>query len=189
MLFLISGGIAMEPKREVVVFGGGCFWCIEAIFTQVKGVTGVISGYAGGTTPNPTYEEVCAGITGHAEVVRVEFDPNQIRYEELVRLFFHVHDPTTRNRQGNDEGTQYRSIILVKDDMQKAGALRVMAEVIASRLWNAPLVTQVELLKEFYVAETYHQNYFARNPSQGYCQLVIAPKIAKFRKSFPGLLH
>lgn len=178
----------MVPKREFAVFGGGCFWCIEAIYLQVKGVTAVVSGYAGGNVPNPTYEEVCSGTTGHAEVVRVEFDPSVVTYGELVRLFFHLHDPTTLNRQGADEGTQYRSIILVQNDAQKATTLRVMGEVIASKLWEDPLVTQIEPLKEFYPAEAYHQNYFARNPNQGYCRMVIAPKVAKFRKAFPGVL-
>lgn len=178
----------MVPAKEVAVLGGGCFWCLEAIFQQVKGVSAVVSGYAGGAKANPTYEEVCSGTTGHAEVVRVEFDPTVIRYEDVVRLFFHIHDPTTLNRQGNDEGTQYRSVIFTGNDAQKVAALRVMGEVIAKRVWEDPLVTQIETLQGFYSAEEYHQDYFARNPSQGYCRMIIAPKVAKFRKEYPKIL-
>lgn len=178
----------MVPAKEVAVLGGGCFWCLEAIFQQVKGVSAVVSGYAGGAKANPTYEEVCSGTTGHAEVVRVEFDPTVIRYEDVVRLFFHIHDPTTLNRQGNDEGTQYRSVIFTGNDSQKATALRVMGEVIAKRVWEDPVVTQIEPLQVFYSAEEYHQDYFARNPSQGYCRMIIAPKVAKFRKEYPQIL-
>lgn len=178
----------MVPAKEVAVLGGGCFWCLEAIFQQVKGVSAVVSGYAGGAKANPTYEEVCSGTTGHAEVVRVEFDPTVIRYEDVVRLFFHIHDPTTLNRQGNDEGTQYRSVIFTGNDAQKVAALRVMGDVIAKRVWEDPLVTQIETLQAFYAAEEYHQDYFARNPSQGYCRMIIAPKVAKFRKEYPQIL-
>lgn len=178
----------MVPAKEVAVLGGGCFWCLEAIFQQVKGVSAVVSGYAGGAKANPTYEEVCSGTTGHAEVVRVEFDPTVIRYEDVVRLFFHIHDPTTLNRQGNDEGTQYRSVIFTGNDTQKATALRVMGDVIAKRVWDDPLVTQIEPLQVFYSAEEYHQDYFARNPSQGYCRMIIAPKVTKFRKEYPQFL-
>lgn len=178
----------MVPAKEVAVLGGGCFWCLEAIFQQVRGVSAVVSGYAGGAKANPTYEEVCSGTTGHAEVVRVEFDPTVIRYEDVVRLFFHIHDPTTLNRQGNDEGTQYRSVIFTGNDTQKATALRVMGDVIAKRVWDDPVVTQIEPLQAFYSAEEYHQDYFARNPSQGYCRMIIAPKVAKFRKEYPQIL-
>lgn len=177
----------MDSKREFVVVGGGCFWCIEALFEQMKGVYSVTSGYAGGVTPNPTYEEVCSGSTGHAEVVKIEYDPNILSNTDLYKLFFHVHDPTTLNRQGNDEGTQYRSTILVKNESEKAVALRVMGEIIASRLWKDPVVTQIETLKAFYPAEEYHQNYFSRNPNQGYCRLVIAPKVSKFHREYPQL--
>lgn len=179
----------MESKREFAVVGGGCFWCIEAIFEQVKGVQAVVSGYAGGHKANPTYEDVCTGETGHAEVVRIEYDPSQISYETLLKLFFHVHNPTTLNRQGNDVGTQYRSVILFANEVQRTTAQRIFKEIEKDKLWDGALVTEIVPLKEFFPAEEYHQHYFARNPNQGYCQIVIAPKIAKFRKQYPGLLQ
>lgn len=174
-----------EPKKlEVATLGGGCFWCLEAIYSELEGVERVISGYAGGHVKNPTYREVCSGATGHAEVVQITFDPSVIDYRDLLRIFFTIHDPTTLNRQGADVGTQYRSIILYHDEAQKQIALEVMEEVIKQGLWPDPIVTELKPFEVFYPAEEYHQRYFARNPWQPYCQVVIAPKVAKFRKQF-----
>jgi peptide-methionine (S)-S-oxide reductase len=170
-------------------FGGGCFWCIEAIFQQLKGVESVMPGYAGGHVASPTYEQVCRGNTGHAEVVQITFDPSIITYRQLLTIFWHVHDPTTPNRQGADVGPQYRSIILTHDEQQNEIALTVKAETEASGLWEAPIVTEIVPLTKFYPAETYHRNYFLRNPTQGYCNYVIAPKIAKFLKEFANLIE
>lgn len=164
--------------------GGGCFWCLDAVFRELKGVRTVVSGYAGGHTPDPTYKDVCSGRTGHAEVVRIDFDPARITYRDLLEVFFTVHDPTTLNRQGADSGTQYRSIILTHDASQERTAREVMAAVRAARIWPDPLVTEVKPLTVFHPAETYHQDYAARNPAQPYCVAVIAPKVAKFRKQF-----
>lgn len=166
------------------MLGGGCFWCVEAVYNELRGVTSVISGYAGGSVPNPTYEQVCSGRTGHAEVVRVTFDPSTISLREILEVFFTVHDPTTPNRQGADVGTQYRSIILYQSPEQERIAREVIDETNASGIWRGPLVTQVEPLDRFYPAEAYHQNYFERNPSQPYCQIVIAPKVAKAREKY-----
>ena len=168
------------PSLETAVFGGGCFWCLDAQFKLVPGVKSVVSGYAGGTTKNPSYEEVCSETTGHAEVIKVEFDPSVVSYENLLRKFFHAHDPTTLNRQGPDVGTSYRSIILYKDENQKAIAEKVKAE--AQKDWPDPIVTEIVPLTAFYEAEDYHQDYFAKNPEQGYCRLVVAPKVKKFEK-------
>ncbi|HYY28480.1 MAG TPA: peptide-methionine (S)-S-oxide reductase MsrA [Chthoniobacterales bacterium] len=168
------------PALETAVFGGGCFWCLDAQFKLVNGVKSVVSGYAGGTTKNPTYEEVCSETTGHAEVIEVEFDPSVVSYEDLLRKFFRAHDPTTLNRQGPDVGTSYRSIILYKDENQKAIAEKVKAE--AQKDWPDPIVTEIVPLTAFYKAEDYHQDYFAKNPNQGYCRLVVAPKVKKFEK-------
>jgi peptide-methionine (S)-S-oxide reductase len=168
------------PSLETAVFGGGCFWCLDAQFKLVPGVKSVVSGYAGGTTKNPSYEEVCSETTGHAEVIKVEFDPSVVSYENLLRKFFHAHDPTTLNRQGPDVGTSYRSIILYKDENQKAIAEKVKAE--AQKDWPDPIVTEIVPLSAFYKAEDYHQDYFAKNPEQGYCRLVVAPKVKKFEK-------
>ena len=165
---------------ETAVFGGGCFWCLDAQFKLVPGVKNVTSGYAGGTLANPTYEQVCTDRTGHAEVVQIEYDPSQVSYEALLRKFFHAHDPTTLNRQGADVGTQYRSIILYSNDQQKQIAEKVKAE--AQKDWPDPIVTEIVPLKHFYAAEDYHQDYFAKNPTQGYCRLVVAPKVKKFEK-------
>jgi peptide-methionine (S)-S-oxide reductase len=169
-----------SSQLETAVFGGGCFWCLDAQFKLVPGVMSVISGYAGGTTKNPNYEQVCSETTGHAEVVQVEFDPSVVSYEDLLRKFFHAHDPTTLNRQGPDVGTSYRSIILYKDANQKQIAEKVKAE--AQKDWSDPIVTEIVPLQAFYKAEEYHQDYFAKNPDQGYCRLVVAPKVKKFEK-------
>ena len=171
-------------SEEIATLGGGCFWCLEAVFKELRGVTGVLSGYAGGTVDRPSYRQVCAGTTGHAEVVQVRFDPDQLAYADLLRVFFAMHDPTTRDRQGNDVGTQYRSIILTHSDAQRQAADQVMREIAAAKIWHAPLVTQVVPLQAFYPAESEHHDYFARNPWSGYCQVVVAPKVAKFRKQF-----
>jgi len=169
-----------SSQMEIAVFGGGCFWCLDAQFKLVQGVKSVISGYAGGTTKNPTYEQVCTETTGHAEVVQVEFDPSVVSYADLLRKFFHAHDPTTLNRQGADVGTSYRSIILYRDATQKAGAEEIKKE--AQKDWPDPIVTEIAPLQAFYKAEDYHQDYFAKNPTQGYCRLVVAPKVRKFEK-------
>jgi peptide-methionine (S)-S-oxide reductase len=175
-------------QQAVATLAGGCFWCLEAVYLDLRGVESVVSGYAGGHVPNPTYREVCSGLTGHAEVVQVAFDPAVVSYRELLQIFFTIHDPTTLNRQGADVGTQYRSAIFYHDDAQKATAEAVMAEVTAEKIWPNPLVTQLEPLAKFYPAEEYHQDYFARNPSQPYCQVVVAPKVSKFRKQYVGML-
>ncbi|GIX09469.1 peptide-methionine (S)-S-oxide reductase MsrA [Elioraea sp.] len=169
-------------------FGGGCFWCLEPIFRDLKGVTEVVVGYAGGHVPNPSYEQVCGKGTGHAEVVQVTFDPAVIDYADLLRVFFTVHDPTTRDRQGADVGPQYRSIILAHDEAQAAVARAVIAEVSRAGIWDAPIVTEVVPLDTFWPAEDYHQRYFERNPWAGYCRAVIAPKVAKFRKAYAARL-
>lgn len=173
-----------QKTLEVATLGGGCFWCLEAVYVELRGVEKVASGYAGGHVKNPTYREVCSGSTGHAEVVQVTFDPAVISYADILRVFFTIHDPTTLNRQGADVGTQYRSAIYYHDDAQKQTALEVMAEITAQRIWPNPLVTELAPIDVFYPAEAYHQDYFARNPMQPYCQVVIAPKVAKFRKQY-----
>lgn len=169
---------------QTATLGGGCFWCLEAVYVRVRGVHQVVSGYAGGHVPHPTYEQVCGKRTGHAEVVQVTFDPAEIGYRELLEIFFAIHDPTTPDRQGNDVGPQYRSIILTHDDEQARTARELIAELEADGTWDAPVVTQVEPLTVFYPAEAYHHRYFERNPGQGYCQVVIAPKVAKLRRKF-----
>ena len=166
-----------NQKRETATVGGGCFWCIEAVFKRVRGVHDVTSGYAGGETSNPTYQEVCSGTTGHAEVVQVTFDPETVSYAEILRTFFAAHDPTTPNRQGADVGTQYRSVILYENEHQKETARSVIEEVEA--LLSRPVVTELVPLSEFYPAEEYHQDYFDKNPTAGYCRVVIAPKLDK----------
>ena len=169
---------------ERATFGGGCFWCIEAAFKHIKGVISVTSGYAGGTTENPTYKEVCNGATGHAEVIQVEFNPKDITFKELVNIFFHLHNPTELNRQGPDVGTQYRSIILFHDDGQKTAATEVKDEIEASGDFDDPIVTEIVSLNTFYPAEEYHQDYFEKNPNNAYCQININPKLAKLRKKY-----
>ena len=173
-----------EAPVERATLGGGCFWCMEAVFLELRGVTSVTSGYAGGTTANPTYEMVCSGRTGHAEVVQIEFDPRVIGYADLLRIFLTVHDPTTRDRQGHDVGTQYRSIILTHSDAQARTAQEVLSEIASAGVWKKPLVTQVVPLTAFYPAEEYHRKYFRRHPEQSYCQIVIAPKVAHFREQY-----
>jgi peptide-methionine (S)-S-oxide reductase len=174
----------MASGKEIATFGGGCFWCVEAVFTELKGVEKVESGYAGGTVPNPTYEEVCTGKTGHAEVVQVTFDSNVLSYKDLLKIFFTVHDPTTLNRQGADVGTNYRSVIFYHTDEQKREASEVISEVTAEGLWSAPIVTELQPFKAFYRAEQYHQEYFKNNPNQPYCRMVIVPKVRKFREHY-----
>jgi peptide-methionine (S)-S-oxide reductase len=175
-------------KTETATLGGGCFWCLEAVYLGLEGVTSVMSGYAGGHVANPTYKAVCNGTTGHAEVVQVVFDPDVVSYADLLRVFFTIHDPTTKDRQGNDVGTQYRSIILTHDAAQAATAKAVMQEIADAKIYSGKLVTTVEPLTVFYEAEPEHHNYFARNPYAGYCQFVVAPKVAKFRKAFSDRL-
>src|ERR687886_2633365 len=171
-------------RTEVATLGGGCFWCLEAVYEELRGVEKVESGYSGGPVANPTYRQVCTGTTGHAEVVQVTFDPEVISYREILQVFFTIHDPTTLNRQGADVGTQYRSVIFHQSPEQERVAREVMAETNASGIWRTPLVTQLEPLDRFYPAEGYHQNYFERNADQPYCQIVIAPKVAKVRKRY-----
>jgi peptide-methionine (S)-S-oxide reductase len=171
-----------NENREIITLGAGCFWCVEAVFEQLRGVTKVVSGYAGGHTPNPTYQEVCGKNTGHAEVVQVTFDPQQISLRELLDVFFTTHDPTTPNRQGADVGSQYRSIILYQSPEQKQLAEQVIAEINAQQVWSAPIVTEIKPLEVFYPAEPEHVQYYQRNQNQGYCRMVIEPKIAKLRK-------
>ena len=169
---------------QQATLAGGCFWCLEAAFQQLKGVTKVTSGYAGGTVPNPTYEAVCTGRTGHAEVVQIEFDQAVVSYRELLEVFFLIHDPTTLNRQGGDVGTQYRSAIFYHSPQQQLEAEAVIAELAAGKVWDDPIVTEVVPLEVFYPAEEYHRDYFRRNPGQAYCRTVIAPKVAKLRKQY-----
>ncbi len=176
--------MAKGNEFEVATLGGGCFWCIEAVFEDVEGVARVKSGYAGGHKPDPSYKEVCAGTTGHAEVAQVHFDPAVIPYAEILQIFFAVHDPTTLNRQGNDVGTQYRSVIFTHSSEQEAVARSVIAALNEEEVWDAPIVTQVDALDVFYPAEAYHDSYFRQNPNQPYCQVVVSPKVSKFRKRF-----
>ena len=174
--------------QEIATLGGGCFWCLEAVYKDLRGVIAVMSGYAGGQTAAPTYKQVCGGRTGHAEVVQVTFDPAEVSYADLLRVFFTIHDPTTRDRQGNDVGTQYRSIVLTHDDAQRATAEAVMREIAEARVWPGKLVSEIKPLEVFYPAEPEHHDYFARNPYAGYCQAVVAPKVSKFRKTFADRL-
>lgn len=174
----------MANDREIATLGGGCFWCTEAVFQDLRGVEKVQSGYSGGHVANPTYEEVCGKGTGHAEVVQVTFDPSVVTFRELLEVFFTVHDPTTPDRQGADVGPQYRSAIFYHSPQQKAVAEEVIRDVNERQLWGAPVVTEVTEFTEFYPAESYHDDYFRRNPYQGYCQVVIAPKVSKFRKQY-----
>lgn len=172
------------PHMETATLGGGCFWCVEAVMQPLNGVHSVVSGYAGGHVPNPTYREICTGRTGHAEVIQVSFDPEVVAYADLLRIFFATHDPTTLNRQGADRGTQYRSVIFYHDDAQHEVARAVIAELEADDVFQAPIVTEVAPLPVFYPAEDYHQDYYRSNPRQPYCQAVIAPKVAKLRAHY-----
>ncbi len=167
---------------EIATLGGGCFWCTEAVYQELKGVSHVVSGYAGGTVPNPSYEQICTGNTGHAEVVQITFDSAQVSYRKILEIFFTIHDPTTLNRQGNDVGTQYRSVVFYHTPEQQATARHVIAEMAS--VWDAPLVTELHPLPVFYSAEDYHQNYYRQHPNEGYCAFVVAPKVAKFRQMF-----
>jgi peptide-methionine (S)-S-oxide reductase len=177
-----------QSNENVATLGGGCFWCLEAVFEQLRGVTRVVSGYTGGKAPDPTYRQVCSGSTGHAEVIQVTFDPAVISYRELLEVFFAIHDPTTLNRQGADVGTQYRSAIFYHSPEQKQTAEAVIEELNAAKIWGAPFVTEVVPFEKFYPAEDYHQSYYRQNPQQGYCQIVISPKLAKLRQKFADKL-
>ena len=177
-----GNGIAKETK--FATFGGGCFWCTEAVFLKLKGVEKVVSGYAGGKVKDPTYEQVCTGLTGHAEVIRIEYNPDEIKFEQLLDVFFHTHNPTTKNRQGADVGTQYRSAVFYSDEAEKETTMKVIAEQDKSGDFDDPIVTTLEEMKIFYPAEDYHQNYFAQNPGNPYCRAVVGPKVAKFMKRY-----
>jgi len=177
-----------ETKNDIAVFAGGCFWCTEAVFDELRGVRSVVSGYAGGTTKNPTYEQVCSGSTGHAEAIKIDFDPGQLSFRDLMTVFFATHDPTTLNRQGNDAGTQYRSAILYANEEQKQQAEAFIKELEVAKTYKNPIVTTLEPLREFYPAEDYHQKFFANNPYQPYCQYTIPPKLNKLYKQFSQLL-
>jgi peptide-methionine (S)-S-oxide reductase len=175
--------------KEQATLAGGCFWCLEAVYEQLKGVEKVVSGYAGGAKDDPSYEEVCGGDTGHAEVVQVTYDPKLVSFKEILDVFFSIHDPTTLNRQGNDVGTQYRSAVFYHDAQQKRAAEAAIADITKKGVWDDPIVTSLESLTKFFPAEEYHQHYYARNPTQGYCRVVIAPKVAKFRKTWESRLR
>jgi peptide-methionine (S)-S-oxide reductase len=178
----MTSNTGAAAATETAVLGGGCFWCLEAVFQEVAGVLHVESGYTGGAQPDPTYEQVCSGATGHAEVVKLEFDPAVIGYRELLEIFFTIHDPTTLNRQGNDVGTQYRSVIYHQSPEQEATARQVIAAM--AHVWDAPIVTELAPAQPYFKAEDYHQDYFRQHPLQGYCAFVVAPKVAKFRKMY-----
>jgi peptide-methionine (S)-S-oxide reductase len=177
-----------ETQNDIAVFAGGCFWCTEAVFGELRGVRSVVSGYSGGTTNNPTYEQVCSGSTGHAEAIKIDFDPGQISFRDLMTVFFATHDPTTLNRQGSDAGTQYRSAILYANEEQKQQAEAFIKELEVAKTYKNPIVTTLEPLREFYPAEDYHQKFFANNPYQPYCQYTIPPKLNKLHKQFSQLL-
>lgn len=178
-----------DRRMAVATFGGGCFWCLEAVVEELAGVERVVSGYAGGRTDSPSYEAVCAGVTGHAEVIQVHFDPTVLSYEELLRVFFAFHDPTTLNRQGPDVGTQYRSVILTGDEGERTAALAVIADLEREGVFGAPIVTEVAPLERFWPAEDYHQGYFRKHPERGYCAAMIAPKVAKLRARYADRLR
>lgn len=179
----------MTSNLQTATFGAGCFWCVEAVFQDLKGVHKVVSGYVGGEIDNPTYEEVCSGTTGHAEVIQISFDPAVISFSDLLYVFWRAHDPTTLNRQGGDVGTQYRSAVFYHDDEQKRAAEASKADTDTSGLWSAPIVTEISPLTTFYEAEGYHQDFYRQNPNQGYCRVVIDPKMRKFRKEFGDKLQ
>ncbi|MGF1670664.1 MAG: peptide-methionine (S)-S-oxide reductase MsrA [Balneolaceae bacterium] len=192
ILLLMFSTDMNDPKNnkeyKEATFGAGCFWCVEAIYERINGVVAVESGFSGGTTKNPSYSDVISGKTGHAEVARIKYDPGVISFEELLEVFWHTHNPTTLNRQGADIGTQYRSAIFYHDEDQKLIAEKSLKKTDASGLWDDPIVTEISPLKNYYKAENYHQNYYENNPNAGYCQVVIAPKIKKFKNDFPHLL-
>jgi peptide-methionine (S)-S-oxide reductase len=171
-------------NQETIILGGGCFWCLEAAYSRTKGVISAVSGYAGGTVHDPSYEQVCSGRTGHAEVVKITYDAAQITLQDILHIFFLIHDPTTLNRQGHDIGTQYRSVIYYENEIQKQAAQDIIKELTQAKVYDDPFVTELQPLTEFFEAEEYHQHYFARNPDQAYCQAVIAPKLAKFRQKY-----
>ena len=177
-----------KPKTQLATFGGGCFWCTEAVFLKCRGVLKVVSGYTGGVKPNPTYKDICTGLTGHAEVIQIEFDPSKVTFEQLLDVFFHTHDPTTKNRQGADVGTQYRSSVFFHDEDQNEATKKVIAELDKSGDFDDPIVTTIEEMKKFYPAEDYHQDYFAQNPDNPYCAAVVGPKVAKFQKRYKEMV-
>jgi len=177
-----------DNELELATFGAGCFWCTEAVFQNVKGVSKVVSGYAGGKVKNPTYREICTGTTGHAEVAQITFDPSKVSFEELLEVFWNTHDPTTLNRQGADEGTQYRSVVFYHTDEQRKAAENYKSQLEASKVFKNPIVTEISPLPVYYPAENYHQNYFELNPNQSYCQYVVRPKVEKFKKQFQSKL-
>lgn len=181
-------GVAQNDSQEVAILGAGCFWCVEAVFEELKGVDAVESGYMGGTVANPTYQQVCTGTTGHAEVARITYDPDIVSYKEILEVFWKTHDPTTLNRQGADVGTQYRSVIFYLNDRQKTTAEYYKQRLNESGAYTAPIVTEIVPASEFYAAEDYHQNYYSLNPNQGYCRYVIQPKLEKFRAAFADKL-
>jgi len=177
-----------ELHLERATLGGGCFWCLEAVYQQITGVKSVVSGYAGGARPNPTYEAVCTGVSGHAEIVDILFDPQVVSFRDLLEIFFVIHDPTTLNYQGNDHGTQYRSVIFTHSEWQAKIAHEIVKELEDSKIYSNPVVTQIDAAPTIYPAEDYHQNYFVQHPNQGYCMAVVAPKLAKFRAKFKSLI-
>lgn len=177
-----------DNQLELATFGAGCFWCTEAVFQNVKGVSKVVSGYAGGKVKNPTYREICTGTTGHAEVAQITFDPTRVSFEELLEVFWNTHDPTTLNRQGADEGTQYRSVVFYHNDEQRKAAENYKIQLEVSKVFKNPIVTEISPLPDYYPAENYHQNYFELNPNQSYCQFVVRPKVEKFKKQFHSKL-
>lgn len=179
----------MSDQHSLATLGGGCFWCLEAVYQQLDGVERVVSGYAGGHVENPTYEQVCGKKSGHAEVVQVTFDPSRVSYRDVLEVFFSIHDPTTKDRQGNDVGPQYRSVIFYHNEEQRITAQALIAELTAEHAFESPIVTEIKPLDRFYVAEEYHQNYFARNSAQSYCAYVISPKLTKFRRKFAERLR
>jgi peptide-methionine (S)-S-oxide reductase len=176
--------LTQQNQLETITLGGGCFWCLEAIYNELKGIIKVESGYAGGIVPNPTYNQVCTGTTGHAEVIQITYNPTIITFKEILQIFFTMHDPTTLNHQGNDVGTQYRSIIFYHNENQKHIAEQIINEITQARIWNNPIVTQIEPYNLFYKAEEYHQEYYKKNRAQSYCRIIIAPKISKLRKQY-----
>ncbi len=184
VLMTVNDGRSVGSRTEVATLGGGCFWCLEAVYDELRGVEKVESGYSGGRVPNPTYRQVCTGTTGHAEVVQVTFDPEVVSFREILEVFFTIHDPTTLNRQGADVGPQYRSTIFYYDEEQRRVAEEVISDLESEGVWDDPIVTEVTPFETFYVAEDYHQEYFKRNGYQPYCRVVIAPKVAKFRKQY-----